>query len=273
MKIEELQYLLKLHGLTPRKEQGQNFLIDDDAILASIEGANVSKEDTVLEIGPGFGALTRALVESAGQVIAVEQDRVLAGVLRKSMKGQDNITIYNEDIREFNAIEAGLNDREYKLVANLPYSITSWILQHFLDNTPRPKQIVAMVQKEVAERIIAQPGAMSVLAVAVQLQATAEIVRIVPADSFHPAPKVDSAIISITRLPQEDEKESFSEIMRTVRIGFSSRRKQLHNNMQSGFQLSKEEAIAVLEKAELSPSARAQELSPDDWERLHIALQ
>lgn len=272
MNKQELQYLLKKYNITPRKQQGQNFLIDETVVHASIEAGQLSTEDTVLEIGPGFGALTMQLAQHAGRVIAVEQDRDLARGIKELQQTHTNIELYNEDIRTFNAHEAGLTDQNYKLVANLPYSITSWILKHFLDHAPRPHTFVVLVQKEVAERIAAEPGDMSVLAVATQVQATAEIIRIVPPSSFIPAPKVDSAVIRITRRP-EMLTHDLKSFMRLVKIGFASKRKQLQKTVAPQYKRTPQEIATLLEQIGLPSTARPQELSVQQWEQLRLSLE
>lgn len=271
MNRDELQFLLKKYNITPRKQQGQNFLIDDSVVEASIEAAALTPGDTVLEIGPGFGSLTIQLAETGAQVIAVEQDQDLAPAIKALQKQYSNLELYNEDIRTFNAQEAGLEDLQYKMVANLPYSITSWILRHFLDHVPRPQSMTVLVQKEVGERIAAKPGQMSVLAVATQVQATAEIVKIVPPTSFIPAPKVDSTVIKITRRP-EMLTTDLKAYMRLVKIGFASKRKQLKKTLPAQLQHTPEEIIHILEKISLPPTARPQELSVEQWEQLRLAL-
>ena len=271
MNRDELQFLLKKYNITPRKQQGQNFLIDDSVVEASIESAKLGENDTVLEIGPGFGSLTIQLAETGAKVIAVEQDQDLAPAIRALQSQYPNLQLFNEDIRTFNAQEAGLEDLQYKMVANLPYSITSWILKHFLDHAPRPHTIVVLVQKEVAERIAAKPGQMSVLAVATQVQATAEIVKIVGPDSFIPAPKVDSAVIQITRRP-EMLTADLKAYIRLVKIGFASKRKQLKKTLPAQLDQTPEEIIAILEKIGLPATSRPQELSVEQWEQLRIAI-
>ncbi len=267
MTIDEVKQLLKHYNIYPRKEQGQNFLLDDSVITDSIAAAQVKEGDLILEIGPGFGALTTALcaaVGSTGKVIAVEQDRVLAGGLAKQKALYPNLTILNEDVRTANLIAAGLQDGNYKLVANLPYSITSWIIRQFLEKSPVPQSLTVLVQKEVAERMAAEPGSMSVLAVATQLYTIPHIVRFVPPESFYPAPKVQSAIIHLERRPQPLSTEP-EELMRLVNIGFSSKRKQLHNNLSNGLQVDSQTAKQIITQAHLSPAIRPQELTIQNW--------
>jgi 16S rRNA (adenine1518-N6/adenine1519-N6)-dimethyltransferase len=271
MNRAELQFLLKKYGITPRRQQGQNFLLNDRAIAAAVEAADLTDTDTVLEIGPGLGVLTTALAERAGRVIAVEQDRDLVQVLQPIAKQFPNLTVANADIRTFHLAAAGLHDRQYKLVSNLPYNLTSWVLRHFLESTPRPSTMVVMVQREVADRVLAKPGAMSVLAVATQCLAEPTLVRKVSAGSFYPVPEVDSALLKLTLRP-EPRTADLAEFLRLVKIGFAARRKQLHNNLQAGFQLTNAEARALLDDIGLPASSRPQELGVDDWEALRKAI-
>lgn len=270
MNKAQLETLLHQYHLQPRREQGQNFLIDDQVIDETIAAAELSAEDTVLEIGPGFGVLTQPLAPRVKRVVAVEQDRVLTQALKKVTATARNIEIHNERIQDFYLANTGLEHEHYKLVANLPYSVTSWILQHFLEDAPAPSLAVVMVQKEVAQRVTAQPGDWSILANAVHCFAVPKIIRIVDKTSFFPSPEIDSAILKITRRPQPLSTDP-AGFMRLVKIGFASKRKQLHNNLASGLQLTSTQARALLEDIGLRADARAQELSPEDWEALRRA--
>lgn len=272
MDLRDIQKLFNDYGVSPRHEQGQNFLLDESIPQQMIDTAGITSDSTVLEIGPGFGMLTKYLVGTGARVVAIEQDRDLMPFLNKFAKQHQNFTVHNVDVREARLEEMGLHDQEYALVANLPYSVTSWILHHFLEYEPRPHTLVVMVQKEVAERVIAAPGEMSVLSVAVQALCEAEIVCIVPPESFHPAPKVDSAVLKMVLRPQPLTQD-MPALMRLVKVGFASRRKQLHNNLQAGLQLTPREAKCVLEDIGLSEFARPQDLSVEDWEALRKALK
>jgi len=271
MNKDQLETLLKKHQLTPRKEQGQNFLINEDVIDASLAAAELSSADTVLEIGPGFGALTKRLVGIAGKVVAVEQDRVLASTLKPLSEQNDNLLVINEDIRTFHRAEAGLLDNGYKLVANLPYNITSWVMREFTEHNPKPSRMVVMVQKEVAERIIAKPGKMSILAAAIQLYTNPRIVTIVDRTSFHPIPDVDSAIICCDLLPTPRSSDP-ERLMKFIKVGFASKRKQLHNTLSAGYPISSTQVRVILGDIGLSQTARPQELSLEDWEAVSQAV-
>ncbi|MCW1929710.1 MAG: 16S rRNA (adenine(1518)-N(6)/adenine(1519)-N(6))-dimethyltransferase RsmA [Candidatus Kerfeldbacteria bacterium] len=272
MTYEEILKLCNDYGIKPRKEQGQNFLLDEAVPQQMVEAAGLNANSTVLEIGPGFGMLTKYLIQSGAKVVAIEQDRDLLPFLNKLVKQHANFTVHNVDVREAKLEEMGLHDRKYALVANLPYSVTSWILHQFLEYQPRAAKMVVMVQKEVAERVVAEPGEMSVLSVAAQALSEAEIVCTVPPESFYPVPQVDSAVLKlVTReIPLTQDMPA---LMRLVRIGFASRRKQLHNNLQAGLQLTTRESKCVLEDIGLSEFARPQDLSVLDWEALRKALK
>ncbi len=262
--------------MIPRRERGQNFLVDTKALVDIVDAAQLSREDTVLEIGPGFGVLTEALVQRAGHIIAVELDRVLMTHLQERFAEDPRVTIVQDDIVQWWESERFkyLNIetfKYFKVVANLPYQITSHILRIMLESEHRPQLIVVMVQKEVAERIVAKPGEMSMLSVMVQYYGAPEIIHIVPRTSFWPEPAVDSAIVRIkphAHPLQDGEREFF----RLVKIGFASRRKQLQNNLSVGLHVTKEEIQEILVRAGLDEKVRAQELSVDDWKRLASLL-
>jgi len=261
---------LKQHGLWAKKSLGQNFLVDKEVLDKIIEAAELSKNDTVLEIGPGAGALTEELVNNAGKVIAIEKDERLAGALELRIKNSelsDNIEIVVGDALDFDTKKPMPN--AYKLVANIPYYITSKILEKYLSAENKPEMIVLLVQKEVAERICAKPGNLSLLAISVQYYGEPEIVDIVPKESFFPVPEVDSAIIKIRIKNKElrikqDEKEFF----KVVKAGFRARRKTLFNNLKSGISLNSGQIEGLLDKMNISRNARAQELTIKQWSGL-----
>lgn len=243
------------------------------------------EEGLVLEIGPGLGVLTQELVKKTNTVIAVELDKDLANLLHEqfpsniifrddrdcftSLAMTKGLHIINDDILKINLDEV-IGKSNYKIVANIPYAITSRILQLFLSRKHQPELMVLLVQKEVAERVCAEPGDMSILSVSVQLYGEPEIVDIVPAESFFPAPKVDSAILKIRIKNNElrDLEGSEKSFFRCVHIGFASRRKTLLNNLAAGYHLPKEKVSDILKSIGFSENIRAQELSVDDWKTL-----
>jgi len=258
---------LDLHA---KKGLGQHFLIDERVLKSIVSAADLSADDTVVEVGPGLGILTRELAKNAGKVIAVEIDARLASVLKETLSPWPNVTIINADILKIDP--QALLDREtpYKVVANLPFYIASAVLRHFLEASLKPHLMVVTVQKEVAQAIVAQPGKMSLLSVSVQFYGKPTIVEYVPARCFYPPPKVDSAIVCIDlrRRPQlavEDEAMFF----RVVRSGFSAPRKQLHNSLGQSLGISRDDVTALLEEAGISQKRRAETLSLDEWATLY----
>lgn len=250
---------------TPNKNLGQHWL-HDVAVLSQIcDAADISADDTVLEIGPGLGTLTLELAERAKQVIAVEFDPQLARDL-PSRVPLPNVAVIHADILHFDFSQL---PAEYKVVANVPYYITSKITRLLME-LPNPPQIATLlVQKEVAERMAAQPGDMSILAVAVQFYSEAVLGPVVPAELFTPPPKVDSQVITLKRrpaplFPDVDTKLFF----RVVRAGFGEKRKKLRNSLSGGLHLDKSAVDELLAQAHISPEARAEELSLNQWHQL-----
>lgn len=275
--------ILKDLGIRPRKALGQNFLVDRTVVPRIVAAAEVGPQDVIIEVGPGLGVLTEQLARVARRVIAVELDERLAAVLRERFAGHDNVIVIQGNIlglsvetmlEEISGRLPSVTDFSYKVVANLPYYVTSPILRFFLEAYPKPRLIVVMVQKEVAERIVAIPPEMSLLAISVQFYGQPRIVRIVPAKAFYPVPKVESAILRIDLYehPAVDVKDR-QEFFRLVHAGFGQRRKQLPNAIASGLKLNKEEVIKALERTGLDPRQRAETLRLEDWGRLYRALE
>jgi 16S rRNA (adenine1518-N6/adenine1519-N6)-dimethyltransferase len=283
-----IKALLREWELTPHKELGQNFLVDQRVLGQILAAAEISTADTVLEIGPGLGTLTQALAEQARRVVAVELDRQLLTVLHDRLQAFPNVQVVVGDILALDVPgllaaeqasgraerdESNPAGRAYKVVANIPYNITSAVLRHLLEARTRPQLIVLMVQEEVAQRIIAKPGDMSLLSVSVQFYGQPRLIRRVPARAFYPVPKVDSAIIRIdphSELPLEPkEVELFFAV---VRAGFGQRRKQLRNSLLHGLGLSVERIAAALAQAGVDGERRAQTLSIGEWVTLYCAL-
>lgn len=249
----------------PDKSLGQHWLHNHDVLAHIADCAELTPDDTVLEIGPGLGTLTSELLRQAGRVITVEFDPELARKLPGQFPGKD-LTVFNEDILSFDLSQLPSG---YKVVANVPYYITSKIVQKLMTADNKPSIAVLLVQKEVAERIAAEPGDMSILAISAQVYAEASLGDIVPATLFTPPPKVDSQVVILkTRktplVKPEDEKAFF----RVVKAGFSAKRKKLRSSLAGGLAISKQEAEELLQKAEISPDARAEDLSIDHWLRL-----
>lgn len=269
MDARSLQALLKKYEIRPNKSLGQHFLHDETVVADMLEAAAVDEADTVLEVGPGIGVLTSALVQRAGHVIVYELDAQLAQLVRD--QGEANLEVVEGDALELPLPPRG-SALPYKVVANIPYSITGALIRRLITSLPAPQSITLLVQKEVAERMTALPGQMSALAVAVQLHGQARIVRQVPPDCFWPAPKVDSAVVHVDIQPGLTLDVDEKKFMRLVRFGFAQKRKQLKNTLGAGLHVSPSEIEPTLLKLGLPATIRAQELSMEDWKRLYDAL-
>lgn len=249
----------------PKKELGQHWLTDR-AILGDIaEAGGIEQKDTVLEIGPGLGTLTSELLRRAWKVVAVEFDSELAAKLPGQFPGK-NLSVHNEDILSFD-LEALPAD--YVVVANVPYYITSKIVQRLMTSDNPPRTAVLLVQKEVAQRIAAEPGDMSILAVSAQVYAAASLDIEVPRDFFTPPPKVDSQVIVLERRPSPliDARDQ-PDFFRVVKAGFSAKRKKLRSSLAGGLNVTKPEAEALLARAGISADLRAEDLSIEQWKLL-----
>ncbi len=252
----------------PKKSLGQHWLHDQASLQAMCLAAQIDPQDTVLEIGPGLGTLTALLVDQAKKVVAVEYDQTLAEQLPSRVPAT-NLQVIWADILDFDFRALPPN---YKVVANIPYYLTSHLLRRLSEAVNPPSRIVLLVQKEVAERVAAQPGDMSMLAVSVQYYYQASLGLVVPAELFLPPPQVDSQILVLDRRPSPlfldvDERQFF----RLVKAGFSQRRKKLRSSLAGGLQISKTEAQSLLETAGIDADARPQELSLQDWHSIYLA--
>ena len=260
--------ILKAHGLYADKSLGQNFLQDPIALQRIVDSAEVLPTDTVLEIGPGLGALTRHLAAAAKQVVAVELDGRLIPALEESIRGFTNIHIVQGDILDVEPAEI-IPVEDYLVVANIPYYITSALLRHLLESRPRPRRVVLTVQKEVADRICARAGDMSLLALSVQVYGEPRVVMKIPAGAFHPAPKVDSAVVRIDLYPEPViPYASLDTFFALAKAGFSQKRKKLRNSLSAGMRKSTEEIEQALSSAGVDPHRRAETLSMEEWRAL-----
>lgn len=263
--------LLKAYDLHARKGLAQHFLVDGGVVKQILAAADLSPSDTIIEVGPGLGVLTGELVKSAGQVIAIELDHRLAGLLKEKMASSDNLAVINEDVLKTDPAQllTPLGVSDYKVVANLPYYITGAVIRHFLEASLKPRLMVLMVQREVAKQITAKPGEMSLLSVSVQLYGAPKIAAKVPARAFYPAPDVDSAVLRIDVYPQPKVAvNNVDEFFRLVKAGFSANRKQLINSLSHGLDLPKTEVLPLLEKAGIDPKRRAETLTIEEWVKL-----
>jgi len=260
--------VLKRSGLRADKSFGQNFLQDASALEKIADAAEISGDDCVLEIGPGLGSLTRYLAVSAKEVTTVELDADLLPPLRAVLSPYPNVRVVHGDILKLSISEL-INQPNYIVAANIPYNITSAILRHLLEGDIKPRRIVLTVQKEVAERICAKPGDLSLLALSVQVYGKPAIVATVPANSFHPAPKVDSAIlrINIYGVPLIPS-ELINSFFKYIKAGFAQKRKMLRNSLASGLHIPPVEAEALLTSAGIDPMRRAETLSIEEWKGL-----
>jgi 16S rRNA (adenine1518-N6/adenine1519-N6)-dimethyltransferase len=266
-----LQRRLRSQGLRARKSLGQNFLVVESVADAIIGAAELTADDTVLEVGPGLGALTEKLASAAGRVIAVELDQSLASRLGKKLGAYRNLSIVHADILQQD-LSSLVGDQPYKVVANIPYYITSPILRFFMRAGRRPELMIIMMQEEVARDVTAQAGKMGFLAVSMRLFSKPEIILRVPAASFYPVPKVDSAVVKFNMLPapalQVGDIDGFLEL---VHCGFSSPRKQLRNSLAIGLKVPAADAESILRRSGIDAERRPGSLSLEEWSVLYRA--
>jgi len=294
-----IRQLLREYNLRPRKGLGQHFLVSEAHLQRIVEAAELTPDDVVLEIGPGLGRLTARLAAQAGR--AVELDEQLIPVLKDALADYSNVTIVHGDILQLRPSDlisrithhasrltfpvsrpetaarqpetCNLKPTTYKVVANLPYYITSAVLRHLLEAEHPPDLLVLTVQREVAERMCAAPPAMSLLAVSVQFYTEPELVHRIPAGAFYPRPKVDSAVVRLRRRPQPAVAvEDVARFFRIVRAGFGQRRKQLRNALAHGLGRPAAEIAAALERAGIEPSRRAETLTLAEWGQVYRQL-
>jgi len=271
--------------MKPKKYLGQNFLRDEKILKKIIEIASIKENDSILEVGPGTGALSFEIAKKTKNFIMVEKDKFLAEKIardlqfpiidmekqkEKNWKFENKKGVIEGDILKINLVELIEKNcfQNYKLVANIPYYITSPILRLFLETAYSPEEMILMTQKEVAERITAQPGQMSILSLSAQYYGRTELLFYVGRESFFPVPEVDSAVIKITPAKRNRKKEENKIFFRLVKAGFSSRRKTLLNNLSNSFHLDKKIVEEKIKKAKFNPAQRAQELSVRDWEEI-----
>lgn len=257
--------LLKKYNLRPIKGLGQNFLIDKRVIQKMMTAADLTSNDTVLEIGPGIGALTEDLAQRAGKVIAVEKDKRMVEILKETLKDYNNTKVVQDDVLkiENRKLEIG---NPFKVVASLPFYLTAPVIRKFLEESPAPELMVLVIQKEVAQRICQKPPKMSLFAVSVQLYSKPEIISYISKKSFWPQPKVDAAILKIT--PESVPTPDVGKFFRIVKAGFSQPRKQLINNLSQGLKIDKKKLKIWLKKSEIQPVQRAETLTIKNWLRL-----
>jgi len=263
---------LSKYQIHPNKVMGQNFLIDENVLDKIIEAAEIKKDDTILEVGPGLGILTIELAKKAKQVIAIEKDKELTRILNNELRIMNikNVEIINEDILK---TKYKMQDTKYKIVANIPYYLTSPLIRKFLEIKNKPSLMVLMIQKEVAQRICARPPKMSILSAAVQFYAEPKIISHVSKKSFWPQPKVDSAILRLS--PTQNKKEQNADLRRKyyklIKILFKQPRKTILNNLRNANlweQISKEEIVKDLTRLNINPQDRPQNLGLEQIKNL-----
>jgi len=260
--------VLKRFGLRADKSLGQNFLQDDFALESIASAAQIQPTDSVLEIGPGLGSLTRHLAASAREVVAVELDGRLIQPLQAILVPNQNVRIVQGDILKLAPHEL-IAEQEYIVVANIPYYITSAVIRHLLESKVKPRRVVLTIQKEVAERICAKPGDMSLLALSVQIYGEPRIAARIPAEAFFPKPKVDSAVLCVDIFSSPRiESEYLETFFKLTKAGFSQKRKTLRNSLSAGLHISPAQAEELLQGANIESRRRAETLSIEEWQTL-----
>lgn len=267
---QHVRETLRNLDVRPTRGMGQNFLIDRDALQTIVSAAHLTQSSVVVEVGPGLGVLTWELVQVAGSVTAIELDTRLANRLARVYVESPNLTLVNQDVLQTD-IAALTQHKPYQVVANLPYAITSPVLRHFLESANPPTSMVVLVQREVAQRICAQQGDMSVLAHGIQVRAIPELIAVVPPESFLPAPEVHSAVMRLTlRDKPLVEPAREARVFRILKAGFLHARKQLGNSLSGGLaahgiKIERTDAQAALVAAGIDPARRAETLSFAEW--------
>lgn len=268
--------LLKKYDAKPEKHLGQHFILSKKALDSMIAAAEIKQNDTIVEIGPGLGTLTQELAATGAKITAIEKDLLMVNILKETLNGYKNIRVTQADalhlsiLRIDKIIDSKNRYKRYKIVANLPYNAATFLIRQWLGSKTPPELMVLMIQKEVAQRIIANPPHSNLLAVSVQFYANTEIIDYVKKESFWPQPKVDAAIIKIipkkVTFPRRSlEERHFFEI---VKAGFSSPRKQLAGNLSKKLDVSKENIISIFKDLKISTTARAENLSLNQWQKL-----
>jgi len=262
-----IKELLAKYETRPSKGLGQNFLIDKNVLSKIIEASDLKNTDMVLEVGPGLGTLTQELAKKAELVIAVEKDKTVIKILEETLSDFKNVQIIQGDILKLDIFKLISNLKfqisNFKVVANIPYYLTSPLIRKLLESKNPPKDIILMVQKEVAQRICSKPPDMNLLAVSVQFYAEPKIISHVLKNCFWPAPKVDSAIIKIT--PQKEYSIPVDSFFKVVKAGFSQPRKQLGNNLSKILKIERKKINEWLQSNSIVPTRRAETLSIENW--------
>ena len=271
MKFLETHALLKKYNIRPKKSLGQNFLGEPAGLRKVLTAAELQGNEQVLEIGAGLGSLTVLLAQNAKEVLAIEIDQNLFPALQEALAPYANVKTIHGDILKLD-LDGLLEDQDFVVVANIPYYITSAIIRKLLEANKRPSRMILTIQKEVAERIIARDGKMSLLALSVQVYGKPELVATIPAGAFYPAPDVDSAVLRLTLFKKPIiQEQNLDLFFKLAQAGFSQKRKTLRNSLASGLSITSQQAEKILADAQLESNRRAETLSLEEWNRLVLA--
>lgn len=269
---EQWRSLLKSNRIRPTKSMGQNFLTETAVVEEIVEVAEIGAGDLVIEIGPGMGILSREIISSGATLIAVELDRELATLLRRDLAGQESFNLIEQDARYLDTAEITGN-QPYQVVANLPYSVATVIMRNLMESDHPPTRMTVMVQREVAERMTAEPGSMSLLGLATDLYADAEIAMIVPKEVFVPPPKVESAVVRMDIRPElRGTPETRDRMFELATMAFQRKRKTLSNGLSMGLGRPKTELDSILSGIDIDAMRRPQTLNVDEWLKVAEAL-
>ena len=255
-----------------KKSLGQHWLRDISTLQAIVDAAGIIEGDNVLEIGPGLGTLTDVLIEKGADILALEFDKELISDLKAKFSNCNKVAIRHGDVRTFDFNTMPNRPKTYKIVANIPYYLTSHLIRSISETSNPPEIAVLLIQKEVAQRLCAEPGQMGILSVTAQFYFECTLGIEVPALLFTPPPKVDSQVVILKRRPKPLFDIDAQKFFALVKAGFSNKRKTLRNSLSGGLNIEKDEAELLLNKAGIDPGARAQQLSLEDWHKLYIAL-
>ncbi|PIR06705.1 MAG: ribosomal RNA small subunit methyltransferase A [Candidatus Komeilibacteria bacterium CG11_big_fil_rev_8_21_14_0_20_36_20] len=278
MNLSEVKFLLKKYHFSPNKIRGQNFLISDDPLQEMIKTANIKKEDLILEVGAGLGALTTELIKRSQKVVAFEVEKNFRPLLQNLTQVNHNLRIVWQNIlslsdQQLKDILIKEKASVYKIVANIPYYLTAKFIRQFILTRHKPQSMTLMVQKEVAERITVKNKKHSLLSLSVALYAQSKLVRIIAKDNFYPSPKVDSAIIYIYDIHSWNYSIEERKFWQLVHRGFASKRKKLFNNLLTDQDLTKEKLNLAFAKINLDKNIRAEDLTVSNWLQLIYYLE
>ena len=279
---EDLKFMLRQFNFKPNDMLGQNFMLDEKVLEQIAAAAEIKKTDEVLEIGSGIGNLTALLAGQAEFVLSIEKDRNFFPILKKALgdkliphtrtsKSSGNVQLIFDDATKFNFQE--ILKPGYKVVANIPYYITGKIIEMLLAAKNKPSKIILLVQKEVAQRIVAKPGQLSILAISVQLYCDAKNLGTVPKEKFYPEPKVDSAILALDVLAQPRFEVDEKKFFRIIKAAFAGKRKQIHNTLRDNLKLETKKLEEIFKQGIIDPAARPQEITLEQWKKVYDLIE